>query len=127
MANLQKEIMTDETHKESNCVMITIICHGNRKGELLNRYMKKGWILEDFVAKLSDVPSLLGKPKIMLVQACRGCEHFNHLGHTWAKVFLQLLSDFHSLCLVNYVPYNNIKLYKCHRTEYDFVIFHLWN
>ena len=74
MRDIKRKIMKDETHRDSNCVMITIICHGNRKGELLDKDMDGGWILEEFVADLSVGESLLNKPKIMLVQACRGRE-----------------------------------------------------
>ena len=67
--------MLDHTHKDSNSVMITIICHGNRKGELLDKDLNRGWMLEDFVADLSAVEALLNRPKIILVQACRGSEY----------------------------------------------------
>ena len=71
--------MKDETHEQSNCVMITIICHGNRKGELLDKNQEKGWDLENFLYDLSAVKSLLAKPKIMLVQACRGGGYLSYL------------------------------------------------
>ena len=72
MLDIKRNIMAEETHKDSNCVMITIICHGNKRGELLDKNLERAWGLEDFVSDLSAVPSLLNRPKLILVQACRG-------------------------------------------------------
>ena len=77
MRDIKRTIIADETHQQSNCVMITIICHGNRRGELLDKDKERGWGLEDFVSDLSAVKSLLTKPKIILVQACRGGGYLN--------------------------------------------------
>ena len=40
----------------------------------MDRDRKKAWDTELFVADLSDVETLVGKPKIMVIQSCRGCE-----------------------------------------------------
>ena len=66
--------MAEDTHKDSNCLALTIICHGNDKGQLMDRDRKKAWDTELFVADLSDVETLMGKPKIMVIQSCRGCK-----------------------------------------------------
>ena len=66
--------MDDDSHKDSNCFSLTIICHGNDKGHLLDRDRRKAWDTELFVGELSDVETLVGKPKIMVIQSCRGCE-----------------------------------------------------
>ena len=87
MIDIKRMIMAEDTHKDSNCVMITIICHGNRKGELLDKNMDRGWGLEDFLSDLSGVPGLLNKPKIMLVQACRGSEYGKFLTIYYLKLF----------------------------------------
>ena len=66
--------MDDDSHRESNCFSLTIICHGNDRGHLLDRDRRKAWDTELFVGELSDVETLVGKPKIMVIQSCRGCE-----------------------------------------------------
>ena len=57
-----------KTHKDSNCVIITIICHGNRRGELLDNDLDIGWGLEDFVAGLIAMETLLNKSNVVLFQ-----------------------------------------------------------
>ena len=51
---------------------MTVMCHGNDKGHLLDKDKKRAWILEDFIKELSLVETLIGKPKILVLQACRG-------------------------------------------------------
>ena len=72
MREIKKEIMLDDTHKDSNCLFITIICHGNRNGELMDTDQQRAWHLEDFIADLSLVMTLNGRPKVLFVQSCRG-------------------------------------------------------
>ena len=55
--------MTEENHLDSNCFALTIICHGNDKGHLFDKNKKKAWDTELFVADLSDVETLVGKPE----------------------------------------------------------------
>ena len=74
LRKIKKFIMAEDTHKDSNCFALTIICHGNDKGQLMDRDRKKAWDTELFVADLSDVEALVGKPKIIVIQACHGCE-----------------------------------------------------
>ena len=75
MREIKRWILKDETHVESNCVAITVICHGDELGYLLDKNKKRSWKIEDFVGDLSLVETLLGKPKILVVQACRGSKY----------------------------------------------------
>ena len=75
MRRIKKFMMTEETHKDSNCFALTVICHGNDRGHLLDRNKKRAWITEDIVGDLSEVDNLRGKPKLFVVQACRGSKH----------------------------------------------------
>ena len=64
--------MDDNSHRDANCLVLTVICHGNDKGQLLCKDKKKAWDTELFIGELSDVETLTGKPKIMIIQSCRG-------------------------------------------------------
>ena len=77
MRKVKKWIMDDDNHAESNCFALTIICHGNDKGHLLDKNRRKAWDMELFVGELSDVETLIGKPKIITIQACRGRKYFS--------------------------------------------------
>ena len=68
--------MDEDNHRDGNSLVVTVICHGNDKGQLLDMYHRKAWDTELFIGELSDVETLTGKPKIMIVQSCRGCEGF---------------------------------------------------
>ena len=72
MRKLKRWIIDNKTHEESNTFLLTIICHGNKHGHLLDRSKSKAWDTEDFIGDLSEVETLLGKPKILIIQACRG-------------------------------------------------------
>ena len=76
MRRINKWIMNDDNHADSNCFALTIISHGNDKGHLFDKSRKKAWDTELFVADLSDVETLVGKPKIIVIQACRGCKYW---------------------------------------------------
>ena len=72
MRNVKRFILDKDNHRDSNCLVVTIICRGNDKGQLLDKDKKKAWDTELFIGELSDVEMLVGKPKIMIIQACRG-------------------------------------------------------
>ena len=74
MRKLKKWILTDKNHDDSNTFLLTIICHGNKHGHLLDKNKNKAWDTEDFVGDLSEVETLAGKPKILTIQCCRGCK-----------------------------------------------------
>ena len=76
MRSVKKFIMAEDSHTDCNCFALTIICHGNDKGQLLDRDRKKAWDTELFIGELSDVETLAGKPKIMVIQSCRGSEFY---------------------------------------------------
>ena len=76
MRNTKKWIMADEDHVNSNCFALTIMSHSNEKGHLFDKDKKLAWQTELFIEELSDVETLIGKPKIVTIQVCRGCAHF---------------------------------------------------
>ena len=71
--------MDEDNHKDSNCFALTIISHGNDKGHLLDKNKSLAWVIELFIGELSDVETLVGKPKIINIQACRGCKCYHNL------------------------------------------------
>ena len=66
--------MDNKTHEDSNTVLLTIICHGNKHGHLLDKNKIRDWDSEDFIGDLSEVEAPVGKPKILTIQCCRGCK-----------------------------------------------------
>ena len=72
MREIKRWIIDKDNHKDCNTFFLTIICHGTKQGHLLDKYNSKGWDTEDFVADLSVVKTLLGKPKTVIIQSCRG-------------------------------------------------------
>ena len=67
--------MTEENHVDCNSFLLTIICHGNHRGHLFDKNRKKAWATELFLEDLCDVKTLVGKPKIIVIQACRGSKY----------------------------------------------------
>ena len=51
---------------------MVIICHGNNRGQLKDVDKRKAWDIEELMGDLSKVETLVGKPKIMILQCCRG-------------------------------------------------------
>ena len=72
MSRLEDDILKNEKHKNSNCFVMVIICHGNNRGQLKDVNKRKAWDIEEMIGDLSKVESLLGKPQIMILQCCRG-------------------------------------------------------
>ena len=76
MRKIKKWIITDDHHVGCNMFLLTILCHGNKHGHLLDKHKNKGWDTEEFVADLSEVETLIKKPKVIIMQACRGSKDF---------------------------------------------------
>ena len=78
--------MDNKTHEDSNTFLLTIICHGNKHGHLLDKNRSKAWDTEDFVGDLSEVETLQGKPKILTIQCCRGSKFCFKIGYYVVKM-----------------------------------------
>ena len=72
MSRLEDDILKNEKHKNSNSFVMVIICHGNNRGQLKDVNKRKAWDIEELIGDLSKVETLVGKPKIMILQCCRG-------------------------------------------------------
>ena len=95
MRKLKKWIITDKNHEECNSFLMTVLCHGNEHGHLLDRNKNKAWDTEEFVGDLSEVETLTSKPKIILIQACRGSKKF------CLQKYLHKANNAYKLCSLN--------------------------
>ena len=75
MREIRAWIMKEENHRESNSLIVTVICHGNEHGDLLDKNKTLAWNVELFVQDLNLVSTLVGKPKILVIQSCRGSKY----------------------------------------------------
>ena len=94
MDTVERWIMDKGNHIDCNCFALAIISHGNESGDLFVEPGKPGWDLEPFIEQLSRVETLVGKPKIIVINACRG-----------SKCQFKLLQHFFSVDNGNLEPY----------------------
>jgi len=74
---VKRKITTESMHKDSNCFLLLVISHGTADNFLLDKDGNKTWNLESLVTEICDVQTLVGKPKLFFIEACRGKEQ-NH-------------------------------------------------
>ncbi len=75
MSKIKREIMGDAMHKDSNMFVLLIICHGDDKENLQDRDKNVAWNTDELALELSGVESLKKRPKLLIIQACRGSEY----------------------------------------------------
>ena len=59
-----------ETHQYCNAFSLIIIGHGTDDGDLLNSDGEKFHTIEELTDQLTGIPTLDGKPKIVLILGC---------------------------------------------------------
>ncbi len=74
MEKIKREFLTESLHEESNMFVLVVIAHGNDRDDLLDRDEEPAWNTDSLASELSAVRSLRGRPKVLIVQACRGGE-----------------------------------------------------
>jgi len=68
MINLMQDVAS-ENHKDRDCLFVAMLSHGDEEGIYGTDY-PIGY--EELMAPFKECKSLVGKPKIFVVQACRG-------------------------------------------------------
>ena len=63
MRKLKRWIIDNKNHEKNNTFLLTIICHGNKQGHLLDKNKSNAWDTEEFIGDLCEVEALIGKPK----------------------------------------------------------------
>jgi predicted peroxiredoxin len=74
--NIVKRKMTEKSkHNDANCFLLLIISHGTADNFIVDTEGNKTWNIESLVTEVCDVQSLVGKPKLFFIEACRGKEN----------------------------------------------------
>ncbi|XP_073667645.1 caspase a-like [Paramisgurnus dabryanus] len=86
MDDVIKSFAQRKEHADSDSTFVVIMSHGKRDTILGVHYDKKNndiLLVDKIYTHLnsSNCPALLNKPKVILIQACRGDEH----GHVWVS------------------------------------------
>ncbi|CAB3248193.1 unnamed protein product [Arctia plantaginis] len=68
MKNLRE--VASKGHADTSCLFITILTHGDKGGEL--HAADRPYLLSDVLTIFEMEPTLVNKPKVFLIQACRG-------------------------------------------------------
>ena len=72
MGEVKAWVLDEENHRCSNCLVVTVISHGTEDECLMDVHKTRAWVIEDLISRLSKVDTLQGKPKVLVIQACRG-------------------------------------------------------
>ncbi len=74
MREIRHWLEEERTHKNMSMVIVNIIAHGSEGGKLLRSAQPggRGWYIDDIVGALKDNKALVGKPKVLFINACRG-------------------------------------------------------
>lgn len=75
MNSLKRQLTLPELHADASCFLLLVISHGTADNFLQDKDGAKTWNIESLVTEMCDVPSLVGKPKLFFIEACRGREH----------------------------------------------------
>ena len=92
MNSVKRKVTEESKHKDANCFLMLIIrfvssvtvinqtdfyiySHGTADNFLVDKDGNKTWNIESLVTEVCDVQSLIGKPKLLFIEACRGKEN----------------------------------------------------
>ncbi len=72
MEKIREDFLDEDMHTDSNMFVLLVICHGEDGEYLLDKDEKPAWNTNELATDLSAVRSLKGRPKLLIIQACRG-------------------------------------------------------
>ena len=72
MLQVKETMVKNLKYENSNCLLFAIIGHTMQEEHLVDRYKRKTFTLEELVKGVSGVPTLVGKPKVILIEEYGG-------------------------------------------------------
>jgi len=75
MNSVKRKLTLPSLHADASTFLLLVISHGTADNFLQDKDGNKTWNIESLVTEMCDVPSLVGKPKLFFIEACRGREH----------------------------------------------------
>ncbi len=74
MRSIRENILANEDmHKNKSMIVINILTHGTEDGFLKSGEDGYGWHIPDIIGILCSNKSLVNKPILFFICACRGC------------------------------------------------------
>ena len=68
MKQIKESVMKERKHQRCNCFLFAILCHAMEQGWLLDVNRRRAYTLEQLTGEVCGVPTLDGKPKLVLVE-----------------------------------------------------------
>jgi len=75
MNSVKRDFTDIKLHSDSNCFLVLVISHGTSDNFLQDRDANRTWNIESLITEVSDISTLVGRPKLFFIEACRGKEH----------------------------------------------------
>ncbi len=94
MDRIKEDFLRADLHTDSNIFVLLVICHGDDEENLMDKDGNIGWNTMALASELSTVQSLRGKPKILIIQACRGSEYAYAFGENYESFNWNLIRVF---------------------------------
>ena len=68
MKQIKKSMTKARKHQSCNCFLFAVICHAMEQRWLLDVNKRRAYTLEQLTAEVCGVPTLDGKPKVVLLE-----------------------------------------------------------
>ena len=68
MKQVKESLTNTRKHQRCNCFLFSVTCHAMDRGWLLDVNKRKAYTLEQLATEVCGVPTLEGKPKVILVE-----------------------------------------------------------
>ena len=87
MASIRQKLMAEETHADCNALAVHVICSGPNSTDVLDVNRHKAFTMQELADDLDTVENLKNKPKILMIQKCRGKDDQDEQGQS--RIFFQ--------------------------------------